>query len=226
MFDAPLTLAAGSLVAHRVNGVLLRLPPNPWQFALAVASLSLLYLMHYAIWFAPAAFAKACARAPLRYLASHPVEVFARLEMLGKLWHLATVALFLGTDGIAAAAAAAADAPMWCWRVGALYVLVGQGLNVSIYRAIGNAGVYYGFKLGRPVPWCTSFPFNVGLRHPQYVGVVLTLFGILLPLASDAMVLNGFVQLIYAWAAMYALMSVMEQLKDACVTGAAPAKTE
>ena len=34
-------------------------------------------------------------------------------------------------------------------------------------------------RLGRTVPWCHGFPFNTGLRHPQYLGVVLTLFGAL-----------------------------------------------
>ena len=42
-------------------------------------------------------------------------------------------------------------------------VLVGMGvlLNWAIYRAIGKKGVYYGFKLGRPVPWCEGFPFSL-----------------------------------------------------------------
>ena len=41
-----------------------------------------------------------------------------------------------------------------------------------------NATVFYA-RLGRTVPWCYGFPFNTGLRHPQYLGVVLTLFGAL-----------------------------------------------
>ena len=51
-----------------------------------------------------------------------------------------------------------------------------QALNVGIYRAIGNSGVYYGFKLGHHVPWHTGFPFNV-VSHPQYVGSALTVWG-------------------------------------------------
>ena len=34
-------------------------------------------------------------------------------------------------------------------------------------------------KLGRPVPWCDGFPFNLGFRHPQYVGGLLTQLGLL-----------------------------------------------
>ena len=36
----------------------------------------------------------------------------------------------------------------------------GQVLNAAVYRKLGKAGVYYGFKLGRPIPWETGFPFN------------------------------------------------------------------
>lgn len=51
-----------------------------------------------------------------------------------------------------------------------------QWLNVGIFRAIGHAGVYYGFKLGHSIPWVTGFPFNV-VSHPQYVGSVATVLG-------------------------------------------------
>ena len=46
-----------------------------------------------------------------------------------------------------------------------------------MYSAIGKPGVYYGEKLGSKVPWCTTFPFTV-TSHPQYVGSVLTIWGI------------------------------------------------
>ena len=55
--------------------------------------------------------------------------------------------------------------------------VVGQLLNAAIYNAIGKAGVYYGYKIGVPVPWCTGFPFNVFTMHPQYAGVCLSIFG-------------------------------------------------
>merc|ERR1719440_907360 len=95
-----------------------------------------------------------------------------------------------------------------------LCVVLGQGLNVYMYKAIGNDGVYYGFKLGREVPWAYGFPFNVGLRHPQYVGVVLTLFGALSVMLCKELVALGLPQLFAVWASMYALMSAMEQAGD------------
>jgi methylene-fatty-acyl-phospholipid synthase len=51
-----------------------------------------------------------------------------------------------------------------------------QWLNVSIFKAIGHAGVYYGFKLGHTIPWYSGFPFNF-VSHPQYVGSVLSVVG-------------------------------------------------
>lgn len=69
--------------------------------------------------------------------------------------------------------------PLWRWLVFLLLTTVGQALNVGIYKAIGKTGVYYGFKLGRKVPWVTGFPFNV-MSHPQYVGTTMTIWGVLL----------------------------------------------
>ena len=102
-----------------------------------------------------------------RWLGAHPVSVFAKLEVAFKLSQLGVLWLYLGDGGRAAALASVQSAPAWCWQVGVALILVGQTLNLAIYRAIGNDGVYYGFKLGRTVPWCSGFPFNIGLRHPQ-----------------------------------------------------------
>lgn len=95
--------------------------------------------------------------------------------------------------------------------VAAILLLLGQALNLAIYQQIGKDGVYYGFKLGRAVPWCTGFPFNVGLRHPQYVGVVLNIWsmGIVMidPISAEA----GLLYLLLGWCAMYYLVSLMEE---------------
>ena len=83
-----------------------------------------------------------------------------------------------------------------------------------MYTSIGDAGVYYGFKLGIEVPWCHGFPFNVGLRHPQYVGVVLTLWGALAVLLSADTAAAELPQIVLAWGGMYVLMAMMEQAND------------
>jgi len=56
-------------------------------------------------------------------------------------------------------------------------LLVGQVLNYFVMKKLGYVGVYYGFKFGYKVEWVTSFPFNV-LRHPQYVGGILSFAGV------------------------------------------------
>ncbi|KAG8465894.1 hypothetical protein KFE25_005464 [Diacronema lutheri] len=74
------------------------------------------------------------------------------------------------------------DASIARLAVGLALVAFGQLLNVSIYWAIGSVGVHYGHQLGHDVPWCTGWPFT-WLSNPQYIGVVLTFWGIYLALA-------------------------------------------
>lgn len=83
-----------------------------------------------------------------------------------------------------------------------------QVLNFSIYRAIGKAGVYYGFKLGFPVPWHTGFPFNV-VSHPQYVGSVLTVWGAGGLIMTQAP--TGWTALLVYWSVLYVLTGIQEQ---------------
>ena len=182
------------------------LMPSWW---LCLGGLSLLYVLHFFIWHFPALFTALC-----RPTGAHPVAVFASLEIVGKFWQAACLVAFLGSAGTNAAVSVALAAPAWSYAVCVLYVVAGQSLNVAMYAAIGNDGVYYGFKLGRSVPWCSAFPFNVGLRHPQYVGVVLTILGGVFVLLSEPLVVAGLVQACLAWAGMYVAMSVMEQLND------------
>ena len=60
--------------------------------------------------------------------------------------------------------------------LGTELAVLGQILNVGVYSAIGEHGVYYGCRLGKAVPWCHDFPFNV-LPHPQYLGATLSIWG-------------------------------------------------
>merc|ERR1712216_939345 len=51
-------------------------------------------------------------------------------------------------------------------------LLVGQALNLGSFRAIKVEGIYYGVKFGKPIPWCSTWPYGglVSVPHPQYVG--------------------------------------------------------
>ena len=80
--------------------------------------------------------------------------------------------------------------PVWRLLLGATMGLLGQSLNAGIYAAIGRNGVYYGNCFGAPLgPWCSGFPFNIpGVvgRHPQYSGVLLSLWGGVLLTSDEA----------------------------------------
>ncbi len=85
----------------------------------------------------------------------------------------------------------------------------GQSLNAGIFRAIGRDGVYYGFKLGRRVPWVSGWPFDT-VAHPQYVGSVLSVWALVALVWGHAppaslLVLGGY------WTALYALTGAFEQ---------------
>jgi len=100
---------------------------------------------------------------------------------------------------------------MWRWLAFLALVSFGQALNVGIYKAIGKTGVYYGFKLGRKVPWVTGFPFNV-MSHPQYVGSTLTIWGAML-LVHAVMPAHLQITLLYLtayWSALYLVSGVKE----------------
>lgn len=106
----------------------------------------------------------------------------------------------------------------------------GQVLNVGIYKAIGKAGtrlvplpvlaslvvvrylgagVYYGTRLGRTIPWVSGFPFNV-VRHPQYVGAVLTIWGLYALTLTAAHNAAGYLPLMLIWSLMYLPTALIE----------------
>jgi hypothetical protein len=60
-------------------------------------------------------------------------------------------------------------------------MVAGQVLNVSVFHRLGRIGVFYGDRLGYQLPWYQCFPFSL-LSHPQYVGTVMTIWGVFLAL--------------------------------------------
>lgn len=91
-------------------------------------------------------------------------------------------------------------------------VCYGQSLNVGIFKAIGHDGVYYGFKLGRKIPWVSGWPFDT-VSHPQYVGSVLTIWGLVALVWGQApgtplLAVAGF------WTLVYVATAIQEQYFD------------
>jgi methylene-fatty-acyl-phospholipid synthase len=100
-------------------------------------------------------------------------------------------------------------------KVPALHALLGLGLvgagqtlNVSIYQAIGEDGVYYGNKLGHKVPWHRGWPFNV-VSHPQYVGSILSILGAVILFWNQSPA--GTAILAAYWCALYGLTALVEE---------------
>jgi methylene-fatty-acyl-phospholipid synthase len=48
-----------------------------------------------------------------------------------------------------------------------------------VFQLLGREGAFYGSQFGKTVPWSTAFPFSI-LEHPQYIGAVLTIWGVFL----------------------------------------------
>lgn len=67
----------------------------------------------------------------------------------------------------------------WVIAIGAIAVAAGQILSATVFVRLGRTGVFYGNRFGRDVEWCEGFPFSL-FRHPQYVGAVLSIWGLFL----------------------------------------------
>jgi len=90
------------------------------------------------------------------------------------------------------------DAP--ARALGVALLVLGQVLNASVFVRLGKTGVFYGSRFGQTVPWCSEFPFSV-LRHPQYVGAVLSIWGFFMVTRfphADWMILPALETLYYA----------------------------
>jgi hypothetical protein len=210
--------------------------PAPLLPALAIAvAASSAHVLYGVVWVYTKAFKKACKKAPLRFVSKKPVVIFETLVLGNKVCQqLALLAWACEMEGpgvsklltmamevkgpvfsaLSAAVQKSVAAHSTQYAVAAGLMLGGQLLNAAIYRAIGRDGVYYGFKLGRPVPWSTAFPFNAGFRHPQYVGGYATQLGVLLVLASPATLSAGLLYLAAWWGLCYVATSLVEASGD------------
>ena len=127
------------------------------------------------IWRWPDSFLKVCER-PLVALLGEPVAV---LEKLFYCFKVIQIAAFLGWchfygDG---SLQLVREGPILA--AGSALILVGQILNLSVFWRLSTVGVFYGNRLGYDIPWSREFPFSF-LRHPQYVGSLLSIWGFFL----------------------------------------------
>ena len=126
-------------------------------------------------WRAPDAFRAACAGP--KGLASRPTEALRALFVGFKALQIGVFTWWCLEHG--GAAAWPPDAPLWAIAIGVCLVAAGQALNAGVFYRLGSVGVFYGNRFGYDVPWCNAFPFSV-TAHPQYVGTMLTIWGVFL----------------------------------------------
>ncbi|GAB2228239.1 hypothetical protein Drorol1_Dr00010069 [Drosera rotundifolia] len=86
------------------------------------------------------------------------------------------------------------------------FVVAGQ-----VYQLLGEAGVYYGVRFGKTIPWVSEFPYGY-VKDPQYVGSILTLLACLSWIPF---------QYVLLWCLGYVFMILLE-LKEDPMTRAKP----
>jgi len=148
---------------------------NVWlALLLAAVALSVERVCYVWIARAPESFLRWCARLP-RAARCSPIAVVCVLFVVFK---LVQGAVLLGWDlarGDGLPTVTASPAAV----VGVALVLVGQTLSTLVFYRLGWIGIFFGDRLGYAVSWCRAFPFSV-LAHPQYVGAVMTIWGLFL----------------------------------------------
>jgi methylene-fatty-acyl-phospholipid synthase len=123
---------------------------------------------------APDAFRRWCARPTVARL-GEPIEVVRTLFYGFKGLQLSVFLGWCYVHGHGALAPPGRD-PVALAVAGAT-IVAGQILNWSVFYRLGAVGAFFGDRLGHDVRWCREFPFSL-LSHPQYVGAVLTIWGL------------------------------------------------
>ena len=153
----------------------------PLLFACA-ALLALERVCYAWAWFHTRSFRAFCAAGPMSSI-GEPPEVLERLFYGFKLLQVSVFIVWCLVHG---------DGQLWpihsppaAVALGALVLTIGQTLNLLVFSRLGRSGVFYGCRFGRNVPWVEEFPFSL-IKHPQYVGAVLSIWGLFLILRFPA----------------------------------------
>ena len=143
---------------------------NSWLFAASAAALAIERVTYAVIWHRPDLFTLVCRRASF---GRDPVDVLARLFAVFK---VVQVLVFVSWCVVHGGGFIPPDRNIATLLGGGVMLAIGQALNLSVFARLGSAGVFYGNRLGHDVPWRKGFPFS-WIRHPQYVGTVLSIWG-------------------------------------------------
>ncbi|KAK3259109.1 hypothetical protein CYMTET_23313 [Cymbomonas tetramitiformis] len=170
------------------------------KFWLIVGVLSVPHWLYAYLWLRPEDI-----KAALGGGKSHPVYKFAYIAWVIKIIQLTSLAIWYMAVGVPSVSTFGYVQ----LAVGFALFAFGQFLNMSMVKAIGVKGVYYGTRLGLNIPWCTDFPFNV-FDHPQYIGSVLSYWGMFLMPMTATHAQQGLVALFAVPPLFYSISGYIE----------------
>jgi phosphatidyl-N-methylethanolamine N-methyltransferase len=147
-----------------------------WVFVGSALLLAVERIAYVLIWHHPGRF-RACCAAPIVRRLGQPVDVVRSLFLACKVIQAAVFGAWIYLHG--GGDFQPLEAGLMVIAAGSLFILVGQILNFGVFLRLGTAGVFYGSRFGHEVAWCRAFPFSL-LSHPQYVGTVLSIWGLFL----------------------------------------------
>ncbi|KAG2485193.1 hypothetical protein HYH03_016082 [Edaphochlamys debaryana] len=161
--------------------------------------ISLPHLLYAYVWTNPTVW--------LRFWGKRSVDTFATAGVLGKVLQYAGMFVWLWSNQDTGVCF---RQPLALWQLAVAAVLIGYGqaLNFGTYKALGTAGVYYGCRLGKPIPWVHGWPFDT-VAHPQYVGCILSVWGAL-ALMLHAVPLPTAAIIAVFWSGMYCFSAAVE----------------
>jgi methylene-fatty-acyl-phospholipid synthase len=175
-------------------------------FWLMIFVLSLPHIIYAFIWHFPEKYVEMCKNPCI-----NPADLTVAIVIIGKLltfvtcisWYLYINDYFLGENP---------EYPTSPLKLvtGSIMLIVGQWLNSAVFNALGVHGVCYGFKLGLTIPWITGFPFNIGVSNPQYVGCILTNFGIITMIVNPISAKAGILMASFLYGCFYLISGYIE----------------
>jgi protein-S-isoprenylcysteine O-methyltransferase Ste14 len=152
------------------------------MLAAAAVLLSVERICYVVVWRAPELFRAWCRRSVVAD-GGDPIDVLAMLFGVFKALQIAVFLAWCYVHGDGSLRPPASSA--WVLAAGGSLVAAGQFLSASVFSRLGKTGVFYRNKLGREIPWCSTFPFT-WFRHPQYVGTVVSIWGFFLVMRFPA----------------------------------------
>lgn len=175
---------------------------NAPENLLYLAVMSIPHIYYFWIWVNPSGFTRFTRTLNLK----DPVAVLANTATMIKFLQFGMAIYWFTQHGVM-------SNPMDNMKtlvLGGVFFLIGQILNIAVYQTLGRNGVYYGSRLGQPCPWVSGFPFNT-VPHPQYVGSVLTIWGLTILFVNDSQIKAGAITLQVIWSTYYFITGVFEQ---------------